>query len=1784
MSAKEIFGFLSIIPDKSLLKPTDPVQTELQSGNVFFRNVTRRRTISLWDTNNTSSVPQMRVQPWKNAFLLEDGDDTVGHSFFGTAGPITIYPHTPPSPPISAQDYRKFRATGVTTSILSTDIPRVIGAVGALDPLVTDSWMDNNNIISINDVPLEYTQIGIVYQHPTFIGGSDISTTAGASYVTFASSHYLDFTSTETHCANVLRIHSGADAGMYLVRFVDFTNNRLHLINLDGSLFVGQATAGTLPWSIGPGRRAYFNEVSIIQLSTGLVATGGSFRPGAVRNSFILRVIFDKTGSDASAVGTEQQGTYYVAMRPYTHGSGLGPLATISLGIDTGRLVDNMLWMTGGVQPFGTVFWDGGVNGYALDETNQRLWFGYTNGSNQSGIAHWRWKTSEGFREIQNYLNTGAHKTFVTPSLLLGSGDIIRDLRIGPEGIVYVSIAHATAGNGGVAVIKPDLTTLQYNTGSGVPSSDLSGTGLDPSRARVGTVGDVSTNGADQVTSASGGFTDADLFRAIKLTGLGADSGTYQIATRISATQVTVQTLAGGVVTFTTQSGGTFEIGERLYLFFNNGTTGAGKINFMESLAPGTFLTRTVAMTNGANCNVFTHAGETSKVSVDPVTGNVFWLSNDTQQQINKYSVATNAHAFLTVADVQSPAGGTGTLGTITVFTAIHANSKFDEVWVGTTVGEVKVVKSTFAAGTAKRYYGDSNTTYANPAGFLRPAGGFDGIGTNNRVRSFNELPDGRMMVMLADAPNIVVAAYYSREADLWSHKDSFNASNASANCVGSFVFDSIGNFLYVFPAAKTTASGQAEIAIGCVEVQYQWDNANSKWIPLEVYQGALPNKDVADTTYPGCRTKPIHAALEEVLYGVKVGFTKLGGATPPNNEFLGRAGQTTVTKTDGATSIGTATFTGSGFVSGDVGRLLRLETGADAGVYKISVFNSATSIDLTKLNGTAFSAAATAATLNYTVWSLGSPGSNAGPETASVLLADGFGKDNTQDVTGITYDTFHFKTLMEENVEGLKVCVSNPIGVPGGLEMKVYYDFFPYVASPVVASHDLATTQIRALPASEHSVGGFDGRKLVDGFVDGMMNYSTFGVPASNRGLMHSSPGNDNVWYGTLSSDGYGFLNPVNSAIGCCPMVDLGADAEVGFIIVRGRCKSTQSLVYTRVSHGLKANIYKANNAGGTPVASATSRTSGTTDLTLVVNNNTITTTSDFLGSITTGPFSNGSVTAGQNLFNAPAATFVPGDVGKILKITSVGDVGAYRITAVDGTGAVATVRNLNQTVTAWSATVSSVVYEVRDGVREEDVICVPSIAAATQRLCIERLLTPTTAQVRIAPHTSVSSQSWQCAIPTWDPVKRIQYNTEGAPPDVANNGTWVCEDGREQFDYQDWKVYADLTDLSAAARTGRWWQLQMMPRGTNASSGDFFFSTFEFYSPAGVRLGVSQNTFTNNSMQNADFLASHINRLDFIQSRYDAMSGVAGFNGTVNLGGANGDTLTLTTGGNKFLGYQTRRPFTDGVSTAGAGGNFSSATAAFVTSDVGRILRLQTGVDAGYYRIATRVSGTAITVTTPTGGAVTFTGATGSTFSVHEGISVGGVAPDRIVFLDNQTREYTIATINNALDTITILEADQVAMTGKQWEIRRPSFDTASNTVDSTKLARLVRPETTYPLQMGDVAHDSRGALRFFVDDIGTGNSRSDGSITGGNGVFVGSGFCPDDVGRLLYITTGNAANLGIWKISVFTNATTITVVNAYTGAAVVFTADVAADKVYKIYGDRRFKITKQVTALRA
>jgi hypothetical protein len=396
--------------------------------------------------------------------------------------------------------------------------------------------------------------------------------------------------------------------------------------------------------------------------------------------------------------------------------------------------------------------------------------------------------------------------------------------------------------------------------------------------------------------------------------------------------------------------------------------------------------------------------------------------------------------------------------------------------------------------------------------------------------------------------------------------------------------------------------------------------------------------------------------------------------------------------------------------------------------------------------------------------------------------------------------------------------------------------------------------------------------------------------------------------------------------------------------------------------------------------------------------------------------------------------------------------------------------------------------------------------------------------------------------------------------------------------------------------------------------------------------------------------------------------MSGVSGFNGNVDLGGANGDTLTLTTGGNKFLGFQIGPLASDGNLPTGTN-QLNSASANWPASAmVGRTIRILSGTHAGsYYRVATRPSATQVTLTTPSGGAFTWSGTESSIqFTVHEGFNVGGSYPDKIAIRrvgtagdvtttvstnqlnsasgsftaadlgkvlivsgatnDNGSyiiktvtsatqvtvttqlgaavtfvggsggtlevysdmREYSLLTINDALTTLTISETLQTAITNKLWEVRRPAYDAGTTTsVDATKSARLVRNGSTYPLQSGDLCgSDTLGRTKFFSEDIGTGFQRTDGSIAGGDGTITGTGFCPDDVGRLLYVISGTAtqANVGIYEIDLYTSATQVRVKNHYTGAAVSFTADSGANSTtYQIKGDRRVRYSKYVTGLR-
>lgn len=1781
MSVRNIVGLLSITPDA-----TRPANKIVQEGNVSFKHVSQRRSIYYWDNNNAGSTKAaIALQPFKNAYMLLDDDDAVGHGLFfngATLAGSAVYPFDNLTgagsfATMTTIDYSRFRVSGSYGTAASTTIPRVLGCVAAFDNVAAaynnyyGSWGSGDAFISMNDVPLDYTQIGIVYGHPaTWNTTLTCGTSVGLNYITFTNASLLDQLYNHPLSYGAIRLTSGSDQGIYFVQLVDFTNNRMYLRTPNGTPFVASATNASVTTELYAPRRAFFNESLIIPLSVGAVDTSGRFAPKAasgrdIRSSFIVRLYIDKTGSDETAAAAEQQGTYLLGLRPFSHGDGVDDHNNgLEYGLGPAAATITLV-------PPAFAFFDGGASAMVLNEEDDRAWVGYTNASQQSGLLHWRWRTNEEFREVANYLGTPGHNvagSFLSPVPSLGTGDVFRHASIGSDKVCYFAIYHATLGNGGLLAINPNRTTYQYTAAGVFPNSQVAGLVVDRSRYRSFT--NITTTAASNTITDNAGntFTNADIGRCIKITS-GLDVGNYLVASVSAPNIVVVTDMAGGAVSFAGSIGDTAQIGDRIYFFFNNGTTGSGKINYMESLVPGTFLTRTVTMTNGANTNVYAKSGERQKITINQATGEVFWLSNDTQQQINKYDPLANSHSFIPISDASllSPSGGTpANPGTPTVFTAILANSKFDELWVGSDAGHFKIVRSTFpTTTTAKRYYGNESTTYQNPAGSPRSAGSYSAYNTSNYVRTYFERPDGRVLTILADASHTHTArSTYSRESDSFFIQS--DVSIGVNNVITNQVTDQSGWNFEMRPGV--TASTATKFDLIGQEVHYQWDNANAKWIPLEWERKGLPNKSVSDASAPRCNGRPIHSTFQDAVYGVKVRFTKQGGATPSNNEFLGRAGQTRVTASDGATTTGSANFDGSGFVAGDVGKLLRIESGADAGIYKIATYVNAGRVTLANLSGlTAFSATATAGTLTYTVWTTGSVGSNAGPETFSFMLADGIGKDNTQDLTGVTYESFIFKTRLHEWDEGRKFCVENPLAVPGSVASKVYFENYP--RSATITTFDPSSSHHKALPGAETT----NGRQALDWLLDKYLDGS------GSKGTLYSG----SPWNGRNTG-----TNTTTGAIGYSMMVDFGVDVEVGYVQVRLHSYASAEWggFFTITDNGLLANLYKAS--GAAPADSSVARTSGTSNLNISgANVQTATLSSgDFLGAIRGGggPFANGAIVAGQSTFtDTTNAPFVSADVGRILKITAGAgaDISSYRIIGFTSSSVI-TVRNLDQTTKQWAVSASGVTYEVRDGVREEDMICIPTIASPTQKLVVERLTSPTSADLRIGPTATITSQSWQAAVPTWDLVKRISYSTDAQPPEVKNNGTWVGLDGREQYDQKDGKIYLDLTDLSAANRTGRYWKFSAIPRfsASNGQDHSHHISTFEFFDVSGNRLAISRYNLVDESRTNADFLMSTVNRVDFIQSANDAI-GVAGFNGNVNLGGANGDTLTLTTGGNKFLGFQIGIIGTDAGLPVGTNQINSAGSNWPLNAMVGRFIRILTGTNAGnFYRVASVPTSTQVTVTTPSGSAVAWAGTESNIqFTVHEGINVGGVAPDYIRFADG--RELTLATINDTLTTLTVAESGQPARTNVTWEIVRPGYDTSSTTTEATKTSRVVRPQSTYPVQSGDLCADSRGSYRFFSEDIGSGYQRADGVVPGGSGSFTGTNFTPDDVGRLLYITTG--VNIGIYEISVYTSATSITVKNHYTGAAVSLTAD-AGPVTYQVFGDRRFRLAKLVVGLRA
>jgi hypothetical protein len=437
---------------------------------------------------------------------------------------------------------------------------------------------------------------------------------------------------------------------------------------------------------------------------------------------------------------------------------------------------------------------------------------------------------------------------------------------------------------------------------------------------------------------------------------------------------------------------------------------------------------------------------------------------------------------------------------------------------------------------------------------------------------------------------------------------------------------------------------------------------------------------------------------------------------------------------------------------------------------------------------------------------------------------------------------------------------------------------------------------------------------------------------------------------------------------------------------------------------------------------------------------------------------------------------------------------------------------------------------------------------------------------------------------------VKRCSHSVSAVAPDTANNGSWLSTDGKERYVDTDWKLFMDLTvndpggyPMTVAKRTGRYWRLSFQPRGPNSTIFDkWYLDSFEFYDLSGNRINFIGYNAVDTVFSQTEFLSASTNRVDFIQASNTAVGG--SFNGLASLGGALGDTITLS-GGNKFIGFQAKPSQANG---SAVGGTNVFTGSGFVDSDIGRLLRVTGGANAGIYRVISVPSGTTVGLSSPAGNATILSADAGPTsYTLHEGINVGVSNPDFInLGAVDSGEEHSIFSINDALDTIVLNSPQYKSLASQTFEIRRRASQTATITPQASLSARIVLSAGatgTYPQQVGDVACDSRGFLRFYPNDVGPGYARTDGSKTIGGNTLTGSGFCVDDVGRILQITSSISGNdLGAYRIASFISATQVTVVKAHTGAAVTW-ATTEGTTNYKVFGDRRFRVSRYTTCLR-
>jgi hypothetical protein len=1714
---------------------------------------------------NISNISISLANPWKLPPLLDPLNTNVRHlSGENGLGAIGTLPGVSSSP-ISVFDTGRLRFTRTTgITLLSTDIPRVIAAISAVRrPSAT------NMLIAMTDVPV--TQIGTPFLHPTYYDGSvagrtlTATLTVGASYITVAGTWNTLYASWRANGANYCRITTGASKGVYRIRHYSITGAQVYLVNLDGTQFTAAASE-TAVALVGPGL-AFFNQSGIIQNSRGAVTADGLFAPGESRNSYIFRLVFEKSGSPSPS-DASQTGRYWLSLRPYLYGDG-DEANGVSSQRDDGLITQSMVgndgsrfWgaaaivsasVSNGVAPVAGTPWAASM---VFQRATQRLWgISYDIGGTGVGGIWWAYhKATETAHDVAT--NSGISNDPIAGIALAGGQP--RGIKIGADGTVYVAVSAGV--NAGLVRIDVDLTVppQQWLASGSALGAAVAGIGMDSSRARSGGAATASTNATNIVTVTDGAFTAADVARVIRLIGLAGDSGTYLISAVTDATHVTVTTLVGGAVTFTIKAGGQFVIGDRLYLFWNDTTSTPGKVTYTESLAFGTILTRTVAMTNGARVAVSaTTTGAPAAVAVDPKNGNVYWYSTDTTTQLNKYDPAANTWARRLIAgDLNvTPAGGSGTIVAPTAIYCIGVNphASFREVWCGTDQGWIKLDADNFA-GAFARYYGTGAASYYQNGGLLRPHGSTRQGITIVPCEAVLFGPDGRV-VGLAHAANTAEFVMYCREGDAWNTAESTAAAESFPT-----------NPPYPLPAIVVTPYGElvsilafdsSGISSRCytLPIDYQW--IGGAWVAKEVVRGALPDA----TSSPGCLTKPLHTTLDDLLYGVKCAFTPQGGATPANNEFVGRMGQTGPQRVDGATTNTSANFAGSGFSAADVGRYLRIESGADQGVYVVATYTNANLVTLKKLNpGTAWTATATAGTLSYTVWEMGAYG----PEACTVLAANGFGKDNLQDITNINYEWYAGKTVLSEEIEAVKFAVPyvGPRGSPGPV---VGFESFVRATNPQYPPN---YPQGRALPAAFP-------------LAEQLMRGHTYLFATGTNGRINTT---SDAWRTTNSAVGVDPPSAAGLQPGQMLTVDFGCDVEVGAVVARIDSDiGASEIIMTTPGNcygGLIANLHRAPAAGGAPALASAVRVSGT-QLSLATNAKPVrnTGTPDFLGA-STASAADGATALGGSIITSAAGRFTGGE-GWVLRLTSGVDVGYYRVTAVSPDGSQVTIRNLDMTAKTFAATATALSFDIHgNATREDDIV---SVAANGAMLTVERLIDRNTAEFRCQPHTAIVTAAWNCLIPTWALVKRCSYSVVAQPPDVANNGTYSASDAREGY-YPGVnavevtaKLVFDLSDLATAKRTGRYWKFSMVPRfGASSAFGAILPFAFEFYDTAGKRLDLLPDEKIDTIETQPNMLGCHLVRVNWIQASNAAASHVAGTNGLATISGALGNTVTCA--GGKFLGFEVRAG--TGGNAPGASGVFNAGGSdpIFVTSDVGRFIRFVGGANAGVIaRIASVTSPTQVVVALAGSGGVLLLAADAGPieYHLHEGIAVGVGVYDYIRIAGV---EYPIIAISDSLATIT-LGNTFLALAGQTWEIRRRGTPvTGAPGVDATKIARILYSDQTWAMQPGDVVQDPKGVLGFFATDVNAA-SRTGGSIAGGNGVFTGTFFTPDDVGRILIVTSGT--NTGHYRVSVYTNATTVTLVDARTGGALVLIAQ--AGITYKMAGERRFRLSRYVTVLR-